>query len=81
MNTVKQPTLFDAQKPACVTVNGQAMIDAIRELKERGAHVSGMASVNNSGWRLTIEWPNGHGNSPITSRKSFPVNPTLLLHL
>jgi hypothetical protein len=56
MNT-KQPTLFDASQPRSLEVSGNEMIDAIRELKARGAHVSGMAAAKPSGWRLSIEWP------------------------
>jgi hypothetical protein len=53
----RQQGLFDTQRPASVTVSGQTMIDAIRDLKARGAHVSGMAAAKPSGWRLSIEWP------------------------
>ena len=37
------------------------MLAKLRELKEAGAHVSGMASAKPSGWRLTIEWPDTPG--------------------
>jgi hypothetical protein len=53
----RQQGLFDAQRPASVTVSGDAMLDKLRDLKARGAHVSGMASAKPSGWRLIVEWP------------------------
>jgi hypothetical protein len=55
MNT--KPTLFDASQPRSLEVSGNEMIDAIRELKARGAHVAGMTSAKPCGWRLSVEWP------------------------
>jgi hypothetical protein len=53
----KQPTLFDRLQPRSLEVSGGDLIAVLKSLKVRGAHVSGMVSMNNSGWRLTIEWP------------------------
>lgn len=55
MNT--HPGLFDLDRPRQVEVAGPELAGVLADLKRRGAHVSGMLSVNNSGWRLTIEWP------------------------
>jgi hypothetical protein len=53
----KQPTLFDQLQPRSLEVAGGDLVGVLKSLQARGAHVSGMASVNNSGWRITIEWP------------------------
>lgn len=52
-----QPSLFDQLQPRSLDVAGGDLIAVIRSLKEHGAHVSGMVSTSNSGWRLTVEWP------------------------
>jgi hypothetical protein len=56
MKPAFQSDLFTAQKPASVTVSGEAMLAKLRELKARGAHVDGMARAKPSGWRLSIQW-------------------------
>jgi len=57
MMDTKQPTLFDQLQPRSLEVAGGDLVAVLKSLKERGAHVIGMVSVNNSGWQLSIEWP------------------------
>jgi hypothetical protein len=58
MTARHEPGLFDKLQPRCLEISNGDLIAVLRSLKERGAHVSGMVSKgDNSGWRLTIEWP------------------------
>jgi hypothetical protein len=68
---MKQVSLFDQLQPRSLEVAGGDLIGVIKSLKERGAHVSGMTSMNTSGWRLTIEWPQEQSTLKYEQRMGF----------